>query len=273
MVGGPLRKDGLLERGGPFAAAMILALAIIPLAPVHAAQPLTAAAVLTAIIIAASVLVPWSRLPRGAQALPPLLYFVVIVFLREGGGGAASGYGPLVMLPILWLLLYGSRNELLVAIFFVANTFAQPLILFSDNPDYAGDWRRVVAWMIVVPLVAFTLRRLLFQTRQRLAAGYEVERTRLAGEVEQEVEQPLSRLLAQLSAARTGSPSVASDELERAQATLTASLRAAGRIADELRTPIADGSLDAASSDDGRGPAAGDRPDRLHEFRTQARAS
>ena len=42
-----------------------------------------AAALLTALIVVAAMYVPWDRLPRVAQVVPPMAYFVVIALLRE----------------------------------------------------------------------------------------------------------------------------------------------------------------------------------------------
>ena len=71
---------------------------------------LAAAATVTAILTLATLLVPWVRLPSWCQAIVPLSFFAVIALLRQAGGGATSGYSSLVMLPILWLALYGNRT-------------------------------------------------------------------------------------------------------------------------------------------------------------------
>ena len=47
-----------------------------------------------------------------AQNIPPLAFFVGVVLLRDAGGGADSGVGPLVLLPVCWLALYGGRAAL-----------------------------------------------------------------------------------------------------------------------------------------------------------------
>lgn len=76
----------------PFAAASILAFALVPLPPHGERVGLVwLAAVLTVIIICAAVLAPWERLPSGLQGVPALLYFVVIALLRHAEGGAISG--------------------------------------------------------------------------------------------------------------------------------------------------------------------------------------
>src|SRR5436305_4730385 len=58
----------------------------------------------------------WGRLPGWTEALPALLFFVVVVLLRHGAGGTASGFSPLVLLPIVWLALYGTRPQLLAGV-------------------------------------------------------------------------------------------------------------------------------------------------------------
>ena len=44
--------------------------------------------------------------------LPAYLSFLVIGLARDVTGGATSGLGPLVLLPVLWLAVAGSRREL-----------------------------------------------------------------------------------------------------------------------------------------------------------------
>ena len=163
----PLRRDGLGLRTTPFAFAMLLAFATVALPPSerdHTA--IVVAAVLAGAIALAVALVPWERLPRAADIAPPLGFMAVIALLRHAEGGAA-GYGPLVMLPVIWLSLYGGRRELAVAILGTGTVFVAPILLFGAPAYPAEEWRRAVLWVAMAALVAPTVQRLVADVRRR----------------------------------------------------------------------------------------------------------
>ena len=106
---------GLLARAAPFLGAMWLALMAFPLPPEGETSPvLVAAVVLNALIILGAIVVPWRRLPHFAQIAP-------VRVLRghrappRSRRGSVSAYAVLAMLPVFWLALYGSREQLAAA--------------------------------------------------------------------------------------------------------------------------------------------------------------
>jgi len=130
---------------------------------------LTAAAALTAVVIAAALLVPWARLPAWCQAAVPLTFFAVVALLRQAGGGVTSGFAPLVMLPLLWMAMYGSRTQLRLAIVGTAATFLAPLI-FVGPPLYPNTgWRESVIWVAMGLLSGSAIQTLVDESRQRTA--------------------------------------------------------------------------------------------------------
>lgn len=147
---------------------MMFALAVLPLPP-DADRPVVVllAAGLTALIVGTVVLAPWDRLPRFAETVPPLVYFVVIALLRESQGGSLSGYSALAMLPVFWLALYGTRSQLAIGIAGLASMFLAPLLILGA-PDYpASEWRRALLWICVGPIVGFTVQALVAELRAR----------------------------------------------------------------------------------------------------------
>jgi diguanylate cyclase (GGDEF)-like protein len=147
---------------------MMLALAVLPLPP-DADRPVVVllAAGLSALIVAAVALAPWHRLPRFAETVPPLAYFVVIALLRESQGGSASGYSALAMLPVFWLALYGTRSQLAIGIAGLASMFLAPLLLLGA-PEYPpSEWRRAFLWICVAPIVGYTVQALVAELRSR----------------------------------------------------------------------------------------------------------
>ena len=166
----PLSDPGAAGRVAPFAGAAIIALVLVLLPATSSDRSmLTAAAVLTTIVIAAALLVPWVRLPAWCQATVPLSFFVVVALLRQAGGWATSGYSPLVMLPILWLAIYGSRTQLRLAIAATAATFFAPLILVGPPLYPSIGWRESVIWVAIGLLAGSATQTWVNQSRHRTA--------------------------------------------------------------------------------------------------------
>ncbi len=159
----PFRREGLTRRLAPFAAATAFAFATVPLPPARDAHwpELAGAAALSVLIAAAIYLVPWRRLPASSQTLPVLAYLGVVALLGQAEGGASSGFSPLaVLVPVVWLALYGSVRELAVATASIAATLAIP-ILTVGRPEYPpSEWRSVLVSTAVAGFVGFTVRRL-----------------------------------------------------------------------------------------------------------------
>ncbi|CAN5118063.1 hypothetical protein BH20ACT22_BH20ACT22_21800 [soil metagenome] len=113
----------------------------------------------------------------GAQALAPLAYFVVIALLREAEGGSVSGYGTLVLLPICWLALYGTRVQLSAALVVMGVMFVVPIILLGEPRYPSSEWRRALMWAGVGPVVGLTVQRLVSQRRELVGSLREIARS------------------------------------------------------------------------------------------------
>ena len=145
---------------------MLLALVATLLPPVEEDQTHRLMAIgLTALVALAVALLPWDRLPQRAAVLPVLAYLLVIVVLRQGEGGAASGYGPLVVLPVFWLALYGTREELAAVIVGVAMIFLLPLAVAGDPLYPVNEVRKAIIWVTTASIVGFTVQRLVREVR------------------------------------------------------------------------------------------------------------
>jgi diguanylate cyclase (GGDEF)-like protein/PAS domain S-box-containing protein len=152
------------ERRGlvPFGVCALAAMAALALPPYghEWGHLLTAAVMLIAILVA-----ELSTFGRTTwQTLPPFVFFVVVMILRDGGGTSSSGLGALVMLPILWVAMYGSQVQVWLATAATAGVFVLPIVLFGA-PEYpVSDWRRAFVWALVAgtvgPSVHGVVRRL-----------------------------------------------------------------------------------------------------------------
>jgi len=171
----PFRREGLLRRAAPFLVAMVIGFAAIrlPASARHSDQLLWAAG-LNLLLIALVVLLPWHRLPRVADLLPPLMYMVVVALLRDAVGGADSAYETLLILPVLWLAMYGTRAQLAVSVVGVGLLLAMPTLLIGSPQYTSEEWRRVLLWVTVSGIIGLAVQDLVEQVRQRADALHTV---------------------------------------------------------------------------------------------------
>jgi len=167
----PLSDPGVLGRVAPFAGvaiiAVVLAIVMPPSSPDR--RLLAAAAVLTALVIVVALCIPWARIPAAWQVAVPLSYFAVIGLLRQAEGGEASGFAPLVVLPVLWIALYGSRSQLGLVIAGSVATFLVPLFPVGSPPHASIDTLAGVLRVVIILFTGFAIQTLVGQSRQRTA--------------------------------------------------------------------------------------------------------
>ena len=156
-------REGLAGRVAPFALAGAVAVVVAVDAP--DLIWLAIGAVLTGVTILLALFVPWWRLPRWSDAIPPLVYLAAVAALRHAGGGAASGYAPLFLVPILWLAMYGTRAQLLLALVGLGLALVVPIVLVG-GPHYPfGDWRRLVILVTISATLGIMVQRLVREVR------------------------------------------------------------------------------------------------------------
>jgi signal transduction histidine kinase len=167
----------------------LLAFAAVPLSSQPLNSPaLFAAAGLLALIVAAVVFIPWGRLPPYAAAIPPIAYFLVVALLVQTAGGGPSGYVPLVLLPIFWLALYGTRSELGIAMVAAFSMFVAPLVFLHNRAYSQAELREALLWMAISLVVGFTAQRLVRAVREH------AEETQRRGEDLLEAQREAERL-------------------------------------------------------------------------------
>jgi diguanylate cyclase (GGDEF)-like protein len=173
--GRPLSSPGALRRLAPFVGVVAIAFATLWL-PAARIEPLQCelAGALMILIMAAIPLAPWRRLPAWTEALPALAFFAVVELLRSGAGGATSGFSPLVLLPIVWLALYGTRPQLLAGVACMVVVFAVPLL----DVDYAAaEWRRTINFLALAATIGVVVQQLVAEAKRHERAAREQART------------------------------------------------------------------------------------------------
>ena len=165
----PLEDAQRSRRIAPFAVVALVAFgAVILVGTRSRAGELIAAGLLAPALVASVYLVPWWRLPAWAQAAPPLLYFAIVALLRDAAGGDASIFTALVILPVFWFALYGTRPQLLVSVVGVYLTLAAPALIVGA-PDYPprDELVRAFLWLMIAGGLGLTVHRLVLEVRAR----------------------------------------------------------------------------------------------------------
>jgi diguanylate cyclase (GGDEF)-like protein len=169
-----LEGDGAGKRLLPWVGSGVLAFVLLPLLPGSANLGNLLAAVLLPVSVAWAVLPRWERHPAWMQALPCLLPFVMIGLVRGYNESAIAAYSPVVLLPVFWFALYGTRPQLLVAVAFVGVTYAVPSPALSGGGYPASEAIAAVLWMVIAGIAGFTISEL---ARQREVLASRLQRT------------------------------------------------------------------------------------------------
>jgi diguanylate cyclase (GGDEF)-like protein/PAS domain S-box-containing protein len=172
----------LLSRSVPFVGTTVLALAVVAISGTVTSPILVAAGLLLAFgVTLASVVAPWDRLPAWADVAAAVTMMVGLGAIREGSGGTASGYAPLLLIPLLWLAYVGSKRR--AAIGFVAMIVVLGGPMLVAGPPFILDyWRRLALLFVASGFSVATVSRLVDDAK---GAADELERQarRLAGQV------------------------------------------------------------------------------------------
>lgn len=112
-------------------------------------------------VLAAASLGWLALLPERDPVLivPVVALFAVLVISRDVTGGSSSGLAPLVLLPVLWVVLHGTRAQLWASGVCTVLVFFGPLLVVGPPTYEVSDWRRGTLWFLIVVLVCPVLQR------------------------------------------------------------------------------------------------------------------
>ncbi|HEX7354472.1 MAG TPA: sensor domain-containing diguanylate cyclase [Mycobacteriales bacterium] len=133
------------------------------------------AGVIAAVVSCAAAVAPRERLLVAPLPLLPIAVDGVIALLRQAQGGNASGYGPLVVLPVVWVALVGSRRAVAAVTVATGLVFATPVLLVGKPLYPATSWRAALLWTIVAAVVGWVILRVV--ARERAARTSAVRRS------------------------------------------------------------------------------------------------
>lgn len=104
---------------------------------------------------------------RLGAVLAPALALLGVLAIRAGAGGTDRlRYELLLLLPILWMAMYGTRGELLVGLGGVTGGLV--LLAFS-SPEARHSWGEEAIFAVVAAIVGLTAQGLMRQARQHAA--------------------------------------------------------------------------------------------------------
>jgi diguanylate cyclase (GGDEF)-like protein/PAS domain S-box-containing protein len=160
----------------PFVLAGALPFALIPVAGVSLLDPrVVISAAIVPVIIALALVIRWERLPAWPQAILPLSYYVVVALLRDASGGSPSVFDPLVLIPLTWFALYGTRTELAVSILGLAATLIVPTLVVGGAGYGSDQLQRALVSTLLAATIAPTIQAVVISMRRLTLEARESE--------------------------------------------------------------------------------------------------
>ena len=129
------------------------------------------AATLAVALLAVTRMISWRQLSETYLMLPAIGTLVLIAILRQSQGGATSGYGPLAILPVVWVALTLGRRAVLVMATATTLMFALPIVLVGAPLYPASGWRSPALWMVVATVVGLVVASVVAQQRAHAATA------------------------------------------------------------------------------------------------------
>jgi PAS domain S-box-containing protein len=107
------------------------------------------------------------RLERGRRLILPasLAYLFAVVLLRHSGTTMVGGYVPLMLLPVVFLALFGTRRQLLIGLAGLAIALTVPFLIYGAPLYPTTGWRTAVLFVTVGTLTGLSIQTLVARVR------------------------------------------------------------------------------------------------------------
>jgi PAS domain S-box-containing protein len=99
------------------------------------------------------------------QVALSLAYLLIVALMRQSSVGGQTGFYPLVILPVVWVSLYGSRRQLWIVIGAAVLALLLPWVLIGGSRYPASTSRSALLVLAVATVAGVTIQRLLAETR------------------------------------------------------------------------------------------------------------
>ena len=150
----------------PFALAAVAGLASVALpGPALDRSEFLIACAITAGMLVVGLLGHLRHHDRWLIGVLPLGYLAVAALLRHASAGSSSGFLPLVLIPAVWLGVFGTRRQLIVGLVVMAATLLVPFAAFGEPHYPPSALRSALLSLMVAALTGLTMQRLLAEVR------------------------------------------------------------------------------------------------------------
>ena len=132
---------------------------------------------------------------RGPPSRCRSLYLGVVALLRHADGGAASGFAPLVLLPVAWVALHGRAGSSARWSAARPSRSALPLLASAAPSTRPASGARAAVWVAIAALLGYAVQRLVGEIARQAAASRRDLDERLRAERRLSVEGEVTRVL------------------------------------------------------------------------------
>ncbi|MEO7625215.1 MAG: diguanylate cyclase, partial [Nocardioides sp.] len=161
-----------LRLSRPFGAVCGLGLATILLPPHNFSVAVLVVAFVAYLGVAALLVLAWRQAER-SWLDPAAAYFalVFVVLARDAGGGSASGLSILLLVPILWLAITGSRRELYIGSALAGIAIVGPMLVIGAPAYPIDDWRRAFVLVVLAVVLGGVVQRIVLRLERETRAA------------------------------------------------------------------------------------------------------
>jgi two-component system sensor histidine kinase/response regulator len=151
----------------PFAIAALIGLVSVALpGPPTDWALFAAAAGLTVALAAAGFAAARHGRARFMVLLGPLVYLGIVVLLRHSSTTSAGGYVAMILLPIVFLALFGTRRQLSIGLLAMTLALLVPALAYGEPRYPATAWRSTLLFVTVATLTGLSIQTLVARVRE-----------------------------------------------------------------------------------------------------------